>query len=79
MGIRDKAQLGLRVLKDAVLELSQANPSGVTNSEVVRALGRQSDYAGGSKDYLSWSILGILMREGKMMRGDAKRHKAQIA
>ena len=25
----------------------------------------QSDYGGGSKDYLSYSILGVLMREGQ--------------
>lgn len=59
-------------------ELAHANPSGVTNSEVVRALGLQSDYAGGSKDYLSWSILGLLMRDGKMARVDNKRHIAQV-
>ena len=78
VGARDKAQLGLRMLKDALLELAQANQKGVTNSEVVRALGLQSDYAGGSKDYLSWSLLGQLMREGKMVRVEKKRHKAQI-
>jgi uncharacterized protein len=78
LGVRDKAQLGLRMLKDAVLELAQANNKGVTNSEIVRALGLQSDYAGGSKDYLSWSLLGILMREGKMTRVEKKRHKALV-
>lgn len=57
LGTREKSQLGLRMLKEAVLELAQANNEGVTNSEVVRALGLQSDYAGGSKDYLSWSLL----------------------
>lgn len=78
LGVRDKAQLGLGMLKDAVLELAQANPKGVTNSEVVRALGLQSDYLGGSKDYLAWSLLGILMREGKMTRAEKRRHKAQV-
>ena len=78
VGVRDKAQLGLRMLKEAVLELAQANKKGITNSETVRALGLHSDYAGGSKDYLSWSLLGVLMREGKMIRGENKRHQAQI-
>lgn len=76
LGVREKSQLGLRMLKEAVLELAQANAEGVTNSEVVKALGLQSDYAGGSKDYLSWSLLGLLMREGRMARVDKKRHKA---
>jgi hypothetical protein len=78
LGVLEKAQLGLRLLKDAVLELGQANGEGVTNSDVVKALGLQSDYAGGSKDYLSWSLLGLLMREGKMKRVERKKHKALV-
>src|SRR6185437_8383530 len=58
-GVVEKAQLGLSMLKDAVLELSIANKDGVTNSDVAHSLGLQSDYLGGSKDYLSWSILGL--------------------
>jgi uncharacterized protein len=77
-GVVEKAQISLEMLKDCVLELAKANPRGVTNSEVVRLLGLQSDYKGGSKDYLSWSLLGILMREGKVARVDNKRHKAQV-
>jgi hypothetical protein len=78
MGAPEKAQLALRILKDAVLEFAQANPDGITNSEVSKALGLQSDYLGGSKDYLSWSLLGLLMREGKMSRAEKKRHVAKV-
>jgi uncharacterized protein len=78
-GLREKAQLGLKLLKNAVLELAKANPGGVQNSDAVKTLGLQSDYQGGSKDYLVWSILGILMREGKMLRVEGtRRHKAQV-
>jgi hypothetical protein len=52
--------------------------SGVTNSDVVKGLGLQSDYGGGSKDYLSFSILGLLMREGRIERAEGKKHKALI-
>lgn len=76
LGAKEKAQLGLRMLKEAVLELARANTDGVTNSEVVKSLGLQSDYAGGSKDYLSWSLLGLLMREGQIARVDRKKHKS---
>jgi hypothetical protein len=76
LGTKEKAQLGLQMLEEAVLELAQANADGVTNSEVVKSLGLQSDYAGGSKDYLSWSLLGLLMRQGRMARVDKKKHKA---
>jgi hypothetical protein len=77
-GLQEKAQMALSLLKDSVLELANANENGVTNSEIVRSLGLQSDYKGGSKDYLSWSILGILMREGKLKRVENKRHKAVV-
>lgn len=81
LGTREKAQLALQLLKDAVLELAKANPKGVRNSDVSKALGLQSDYAGGSKDYLAWSLLGLLMREGRMNRDNSLgkgRHVATV-
>lgn len=79
MGGHEKAQLGLRFLKDAILELAKANPKGITNSDAVKVFGLQSDYKGGSKDYLVWSLLGLLMREGRMRRLDgSRRHVAQV-
>lgn len=78
-GVQEKAQLGLRLLKEAALELARANKQGITNSEAAKVLGLQSDYLGGSKDYLSWSILGLLMREGRMRREtNSRRHTAQV-
>ena len=79
-GAKEKAQLGLNLLKEAVLEFAKANPKGVTNSDAASLLGLRSDYGGGSKDYLSYSILGLLMREGKLARdGKSKRHIAQVS
>lgn len=78
LGVREKAQLALRMLKDAVLELAQANAEGVTNSVVAKSLGLQSDYGGGSKDYLSFSLLGLLMREGKILRAEKAHYKALV-
>lgn len=79
-GVREKAQLGLTLLKDAVLEFAKANPGGILNTDTASLLGLRSDYGGGSKDYLSYSLLGILIREGKLARvADSKRHVAQIS
>ena len=78
-GVKEKAQIALSLLKDAVLELAKANPSGVSNSEAASLLGLRSDYGGGSKDYLSYSILGILLREGKLERSkSSKKHIARV-
>ncbi|SFK01955.1 GIY-YIG nuclease family protein [Methylophaga sulfidovorans] len=75
-GCYEKAQMGLELLKSAVMELAKANPSGIKNSDAAKYLGLQSDYGGGSKDYLSYSILGILMKDGRITRNDKKKHKA---
>jgi hypothetical protein len=42
-GVKEKAQLGLSLLKEAVLELAKANPSGVSNSDAASLLGLRSD------------------------------------
>jgi hypothetical protein len=69
-GAQERAQLGLKLLKDAILELAKANASGVTNSDAANALGLKSDFAGGSKDYLTFSIIGLLMSEGRLRRDE---------
>jgi hypothetical protein len=80
-GSKERAKMGLDLLKDAVLELARANKDGITNADAAKSLGLQSDYQGGSKDYLSWSIIGMLMREGKLKRVNRNNkgfHVAQV-
>ena len=43
-GSVEKAQVALELLKSAVLELAQANPDGITNSDTAKTLGLQSNY-----------------------------------
>jgi uncharacterized protein len=78
-GTKEKAQLGLALMKEAIIELAKAKASGITNSDAASALGLRSDYGGGSKDYLSFSVLGILMREGKIERiKPSRKHIARV-
>ncbi len=67
-GAVERAQLGLVFLKTAILELAAANPGGILNSDAASVLGLRSDYRGRQKDYLSYSVLGLLLREGKIAR-----------
>lgn len=76
-GCYEKAQMGLELLKSAVMEMAKANRGGITNSDAAKYLGLQSDYGGGSKDYLSYSVLGILMKEGRMERKEGRKHFAK--
>jgi hypothetical protein len=67
-GCLERAQLGLEFLKRAIYDFARANPEGITNSDAANALGLRSDYWGKQKDYLSYSVLGLLLREGKISR-----------
>jgi hypothetical protein len=76
-GAVERAQLGLDLIKTGILELAKANPDGITNSDAASLLGLRSDYRGKQKDYLSYSVLGLLMREGRVVRvPDTNQHKA---
>jgi len=78
-GSVERAQLGLQLLKNAILELAKANPAGITNSDAASLLGLRSDYRGKQTDYLSYSVLGLLLREGKISReSDSRKHKSTI-
>ena len=78
-GAREKVQLGLTLLKDAILELAKANRAGISNSDAASLLGLRSDYQGGSKNYLSYSVIGLLMSEGRLARtASGKKHVARV-
>jgi hypothetical protein len=79
LGCIERAQLGLHLLKTAILELARANPDGITNSDAASLLGLRSDYRGKQTDYLSYSVLGLLLREGKIVREpNSHKHKANV-
>jgi hypothetical protein len=75
-GCYEKAQMALDLVKAAVMELAKANPTGIKNSDAAKYLGLQSDYGGGSKDYLSYSIIGLLLKEGRLARNQNRKHIA---
>ncbi len=72
-GSVERAQLGLQLLKTSILELAAANSQGILNSDAASVLGLRSDYQGKQKDYLSYSVIGLLMREGKLTRVEGIR------
>lgn len=76
---RKRAQAALDELKTAILDELRANPAGLSNADLVERLGLQSDFEGQNRNYLSWSILGILIGEKRVTyRGErqAKRYFA---
>ena len=75
MDSRETAQQGLALLKQAILSELAANPSGLSNADIVNRLELQSDFEGENKNYLSWSILGLLVGEGKVKHAGERQKK----
>lgn len=68
MSSREKAQAAVQMLKEAVLEVLSAHPSGLRHIEIVDKLDIHSDYLGKQKNYLCWSVVGLLMNDRKIRR-----------
>lgn len=60
----EKSQKALELLKESIIEIIKINPQGIGNNDIARALKIESDFEGNQKNYLSWSIIGILVNEG---------------
>lgn len=73
-----KAQSALKALKDAVLSEIDDSPKGLTNAEIVKRLGLASEYEGKNRNYLSWSMLGLLLNEGKVRYHGSGRGKRYV-
>jgi hypothetical protein len=69
---REKALEGLQQIKAAIIELLQMHSDGLSNAEITNSLELQSDQEGKQRNYLAWSVLGILMKEGIVQRVEQK-------
>jgi hypothetical protein len=67
----EKAQSAREQMEEAIVELLQTKPEGLSNAEVAAYLGLETGVAGGQKNYLTWSILqGMVQR--KLLSATAK-------
>ena len=66
--VRELAQDGLQKIENAILELLECNPEGLSNVEIADLLDLRSDFRGGSRNYLTYSVIGGLLRQGKVQR-----------
>lgn len=67
-----KAEIGLELLKEAIVDKLGEHPEGLRNVEIAEGLDIHSDYRGEQQDYLSWSLLGMLMDDGRVERVENK-------
>lgn len=66
--IRERAQQGLGILSDAVRDFVFDHPEGLRNDEVARALGLESSFNGGQRNYLTHAVLNGLVQHGQLVR-----------
>lgn len=64
----EKAAAARAELEQAILDYLKANPEGAINNQIARDLGLESDVSGRQKNYLSYSLLGGLMKRGLVTR-----------
>ena len=61
---KQSAQSGLKFIENAIIELLRRNPDGLKSAEIAENLGLRSDFKNNQKDYLTFSVLGGLLKEG---------------
>lgn len=65
---RDRAKAARLELEAAILDYLKSKPEGAINNQLARDLGLESDFAGRQKNYLSYSLLGGLLKSGAVVR-----------
>jgi hypothetical protein len=64
--LKDTAETGLQLIQDAIMGLLSDHPEGLTNAQIARELGLQSNYEGHHQGYLSWTVIGILLNPERL-------------
>ena len=62
------AQAGLRQIEDAILRLLDANPQGLRNVDIARALGLSFEFSGRYKNHVTHGTLANLESRGLVSR-----------
>ena len=60
-----QAQAGLKQIQEAIVALLRRHPDGLRNADIAEALSLRSDFRGRQKDYLTYSVLGGLIHQGR--------------
>jgi hypothetical protein len=61
-----KAAMGLALLKEAILTYLAEHPEGLRNNELSQQLGLETDHQGNQENYLTYSVLGLLLKEQRV-------------
>lgn len=73
-GAEERVQMALKIIKDDIVAMAELSPQGITNADVTNKLGLQSTHNGQHRNFLSHSILGVLMLEDRIIKVGAGSH-----
>lgn len=73
--LREKAQEGLRIIENAVLDLLRQYPGGLTNAEIADLLSIGSDASESQRNRLSWAVLARLLRDARVEKIKNEKRK----
>jgi hypothetical protein len=65
---RQKAEKALALMKEAILDYLRPHADGLRNADLANDLGLGSDHEGQQKNYLTYSVLGLLLKEAKVLK-----------
>jgi hypothetical protein len=69
---RVKAEMAMALLKEAILDHLEAHPEGIGNADLAENLNLRSDQDGEHRNFLTYSVLGILISERLVQKKVAK-------
>ena len=72
--VRVLAEEGLSQIENAILELLQYNPQGLRNVQIADMLHLHSSVRGGRRNYLTYSVIGGLLADGRVIRDEKSRN-----
>ena len=64
----DLAQSGLQNIETSIIQLLENNPAGLRNVDIADRLGLRSEFRGGYRNYLTYTVLMSLQSQGKVIR-----------
>lgn len=73
---RERAQLGLQFIEDAVVALLSERPNGLTSPMVADVLGLRADLDPGHRNMIADGILALLSANGRILWDD--RHQVYV-
>ena len=69
----EQAQLGLKYIEDAVVNLLTKHHDGMTVAQVADSLGLRTDLDPAHRDMIAAGVLELLIRTGRITWNDAKK------